>query len=158
MASLIIGAGALAYGSIKSHREKKKARREHNDARFAELERENATRIERLERPRCFCHEDGSHRQDCEIHGHNSHQDQEVHAVNDGEGVDTDPAPAYQDQRLESQITGPEIHGEGKLEEDVEKINEERRLRMKSGAFTNWRLRRKQKDSDRVEKDDAVVR
>ncbi|MCJ1251725.1 hypothetical protein MMC30_008962 [Trapelia coarctata] len=48
MASLILGLGALTYDKVKTSREKRRARKESNAARFAELEKENAERMARL--------------------------------------------------------------------------------------------------------------
>ncbi|MCJ1358998.1 MAG: hypothetical protein MMC33_008998 [Icmadophila ericetorum] len=49
MASLLIGAGVLAYDKVQSTRQKRKeAKMMHNQTRFDELERENRGRLERL--------------------------------------------------------------------------------------------------------------
>lgn len=49
MASLLIGAGVLAYDKVQSSRQKKKeAKMAHNQNRFEELERENRERVGRL--------------------------------------------------------------------------------------------------------------
>ncbi|KAI9760487.1 MAG: hypothetical protein M1835_000155 [Candelina submexicana] len=48
MASLLIAAGALTYDKIQTHRAQKIQKKEHNKARFAELQQENAKRVARL--------------------------------------------------------------------------------------------------------------
>ena len=49
MASLLIGAGVLAYDKVQTSRQKRKeAKMAHNQSRFEELERENRERVGRL--------------------------------------------------------------------------------------------------------------
>ena len=67
MASLIIGAGVLAYSQVKKKREAKKA---HNHARFTELERDNASRIAALQAKKCFCQQSDWTGGGCEHHGY----------------------------------------------------------------------------------------
>ena len=65
MASIIIGAGVLAYQTAQDKRKKKKA---HNDTRFSELERDNAARIANLQQTSCFCNR-SDWTGDCPMHG-----------------------------------------------------------------------------------------
>ena len=67
MASLIIGAGVLAYDRIKTAKEKKKA---HNNARFTELEKANAERISNLQQKSCFCQSSDWTGGGCPEHGY----------------------------------------------------------------------------------------
>ncbi|KAL9598094.1 MAG: hypothetical protein Q9219_004725 [cf. Caloplaca sp. 3 TL-2023] len=56
MASLIIASGALAYDRVQKSRAKRSAAKAHNLARFSELERENAARMQDLRAKKmCFC-------------------------------------------------------------------------------------------------------
>ncbi|KAL9104926.1 MAG: hypothetical protein Q9163_000171 [Psora crenata] len=70
MASLLLGAGALAYDQVQKSREKKKARLARNDARFTALERENADRIAHLQQNTCFCQRSDWRGGGCDVHGY----------------------------------------------------------------------------------------
>ncbi|KAL9130196.1 MAG: hypothetical protein Q9217_001541 [Psora testacea] len=70
MASLLLGAGALAYDQVQKSRAKRKARLAHNDARFSALERENANRIASLQQDTCFCQRSDWRGGGCEAHGY----------------------------------------------------------------------------------------
>ncbi|KAI9721232.1 MAG: hypothetical protein M1812_002393 [Candelaria pacifica] len=48
MASLIIAAGALTYDRIQTHRAQKAQKKEYNQARFAELQKDNEERVSKL--------------------------------------------------------------------------------------------------------------
>lgn len=54
MASLIFGAGVLAYDAAHKKIQKRRATKARHDARFSELEKDNAARIARL-RELCAC-------------------------------------------------------------------------------------------------------
>ncbi|MCJ1258172.1 hypothetical protein MMC24_006003 [Lignoscripta atroalba] len=56
MASLIFAAGALTYDKVKTTRAKRRARKESNQARFSELEKDNAERMSRFQQPQSQPH------------------------------------------------------------------------------------------------------
>ena len=88
MASLLILGGMSAYTSVKERREEKKAKKQaFNDARFAELEKENGERIRQLEDKgvaapalnekgeHCGCKEEFGEK--CEKHRDDQHESRE---------------------------------------------------------------------------------
>ena len=148
MASILVGATALAYTGVKKAREKRAARRAHNDARFAELERDNATRIAQLQSNTCFCQQSDWTGEGCEVHGY----------VPPAAERDRLAREREREQERNEEYSSPiDVGNNNATEEEDErrKINEERRLRMKSGAFTNWRLRRKGKGNNRKKGDEG---
>ena len=94
MASLIIGAGVLAYDGIKQAKQKKK---DYNSARFNELEKANAERIAGLQQNTCFCQRSDWTGDGCPGHAHGS----------DGTTRDTESAPRYStEESLPRDLTG----------------------------------------------------
>ncbi|MCJ1461441.1 hypothetical protein MMC07_000038 [Pseudocyphellaria aurata] len=55
MASLLFGAIALTYSTVAKSVRRRRAAKSERDARFAELEHDNAVRIARLRAERCDC-------------------------------------------------------------------------------------------------------
>ena len=97
MASLIIGAGVLAYDGIKQAKQKKK---DHNSARFSELEKANAERIAGLQRNSCFCQRSDWTGEGCPGHGHGG-------AGSDDPARDKESAPRYSSEgSLRRDLTG----------------------------------------------------
>jgi hypothetical protein len=70
MASLLIGVGVLSYDQIKKQKAKRAEKRAYNSARFSELERENARRIDALQNNSCFCQQSDWQGGACERHGY----------------------------------------------------------------------------------------
>jgi len=70
MAAIIFGAGALAYDQVQKTRQKKKDRRAHNDARFAQLEQDNSDRIAHIQSNTCFCQRSDWRGGGCLNHGY----------------------------------------------------------------------------------------
>ena len=70
MASILIGVGVLSYDQIKKQKQKRAAKKAHNTARFSELERENARRIDALQNNTCFCQQSDWQGGGCERHGY----------------------------------------------------------------------------------------
>lgn len=70
MASLLIGATVLSYDAIKKSNQKRRARKTHNNERYADLERSNAARIAHLQGNSCFCQQSDWQGGGCEVHGY----------------------------------------------------------------------------------------
>ncbi len=70
MASLLLTVGVLSYDQIKKQKAKRTAKKEHNSARFCELEAENARRIAGLQNNTCFCQTSDWRGGTCERHGY----------------------------------------------------------------------------------------
>lgn len=70
MASLLIGVGVLSYDQIKKQKAKRAEKKAYNSARFSELERENARRIDALQNNSCFCQQSDWQDGGCERHGY----------------------------------------------------------------------------------------
>ncbi|KAI9701262.1 MAG: hypothetical protein M1836_001932 [Candelina mexicana] len=109
MASLLIAAGALTYDKIQTHRAQKIQKKEHNKARFAELQQENAKRVARLPSSTSDPSNESDHR-DCIS----------------TEQAPIDP-PAYtslgEDDDDESRLSGVDGGGEGKIRKERQKHN-----------------------------------
>ena len=204
MASLLLTVGVLSYDQIKKQKAKRAAKKEHNNARFSELERENARRIDALRNNTCFCQQSDWQGGGCERHGYvpaagtpggpPGPEDAGPPAYGDGEAfaptrIESHPrgergeymdatmvdgaggdglagiwsnsqrGNGYQYRRgeedgfLAEQPAGDGPSGRRSApppmpEDEVRRINEERRKRMKTGSFANWRLRRKSAKSE----------
>ena len=174
MASLLFGAGVLAYDQIQKKRDRKKSKTQHNSTRFSELERENADRIAALQQNTCFCQRSDWRGGGCEVHGYVPPAAGARSGAGDGDGrgeVDVDGVngpgalsrpPEYTD------VTAAAEPGEGngqrgqnrglrtegwterppRMEDDeIEKINEERRKRMKArSGYKKWFGRKRSAD------------
>ena len=70
MASIFIGVGVLSYDQIKKQRQKRAAKKAHNTARFSELERENARRIDAFQNNTYFYQQSDWQGGGCERHGY----------------------------------------------------------------------------------------
>ena len=70
MASLLLTVGVLSYDQIKKQKAKRAAKKEHNTARYSELEAENARRITALQNNTCFCQTSDWRGGNCERHGY----------------------------------------------------------------------------------------
>ena len=157
MASLLLGAGALAYDQVQKSRAKKKARIAHNNARFSALERENANRIAHLQQNTCFCQRSDWKGGACEVHGYVPPASAGYDDDDDDERGNIPPSepPAYGDvaaphqeaqqrqgqgpdawsapsrQREIAQAESPTEGGSSRpppiKEEEIERINEKRR-------------------------------
>ena len=166
MASLIICAGALAYDQVQQKRARKKARRVHNEERFSELEKANSDRIAALQQNTCFCQRSDWQGGGCEVHGYVPPADAAIggdtrtasggnivegdvdRSIGQGE---RDQPPEYLDVVETAEEYGRDRRDRGLVtegwterppemdEEDIEKINEERRKRMKaSQGYKRW--------------------
>ena len=186
MASLLLGVGVLTYDQIKKQKAKRTAKKEHNSARFSELEAENARRIAALQENTCVCQTSDWRGGNCERHGYvpaagepggpplaregdappeyeerattvpRERQEHRDTAVRDNTSGSQQQRPygeiGYQYRRGEEDgalASIPYSSGgrRGELpsqEGDVARINGERRRRMKTGAFANWTLKRKE--------------
>ncbi|KAL9634876.1 MAG: hypothetical protein Q9164_003824 [Protoblastenia rupestris] len=151
MASLILGAGALAYDQVQKSRAKKKARVAHNSARFSALEQENADRIANLQQNICFCQRSDWRGGECEVHGYVPPAPG-MEGYNGSGYMPPSQPPGYDSvNRTERRVDGDgsggvvglrqggegearreerrRIHGGGMDEEEVARINEERRTK-----------------------------
>ena len=70
MASLLLTVGVLSYDQIKKQKAKRAVKKEHNTARYSELEAENARRITALQNNTCFCQTSDWRGGNCERHGY----------------------------------------------------------------------------------------
>ena len=133
MASLIIGAGVLAYDRVKTAKEKKKA---YNSERFSELEKVNAERIANLQRKTCFCQKSDWTGGGCPEHGHappySNAADQRLDTLQDRplssrrtSHNDSDEALAHSLSKAQTEgwTRAPAAMDRG----EIAKINEERR-------------------------------
>ena len=193
MASLLLTVGVLSYDQIKKQKAKRTAKKEHNSARFSELEAENARRIAGLQNNTCFCQTSDWRGGICERHGYVPAAGEPGGPPLGRAGDDRDAPPVYEkkvavpsrereehrDSTIRNNVSNtqqrpygeigyqyhrgeedgflaniPYSNGErrGELpasllpsqEDDVARINGERRRKMKAGGFANWRLKRKE--------------
>ena len=168
MASLIIGAGALAYEQVqKKKRARKEARVAYNEERFSELEKANADRIAALQQNTCFCQQSDWRGGGCEVHGYvppantvvsgdvgrteasqereSKRLDQEYRQTERNEppeylDVTENPGGAGREQRNRNLITEGWNGQRPKMDdEEIKRINDERRKRMKaSKGYERW--------------------
>ena len=202
MASLLLTVGVLSYDQIKKQKAKRALKKEHNSARFSELEADNARRITALQNHTCFCQTSDWRGGDCERHGYvpaaGENGGLALARKSEEDGGGDVPPPEYeervvgagaavpmreeqyrdstsalrnhgsnerqqQQQRPYGEIgyqyqrgeedgflagipysNGGRREGLPSQEGDVERINGERRRRMKVGGFANWGLKRKE--------------
>ncbi|KAL2038937.1 hypothetical protein N7G274_008277 [Stereocaulon virgatum] len=169
MASLLIGVGVLSYDQIKKQKAKRAEKKAYNSARFSELERENARRINALQKNSCFCQQSDWQGGACERHGY-------VPAAGTLGGArrweDVRP-PAYEEGEYTNASMGDRAGGSGRgrensgldgsagddavllnnkprapvsmPEDEVARINEERRKKG-AGGLKGWKLRWKAKE------------
>lgn len=142
MASLIIGAGYLAYDRVKQAKEKKKS---HNAERYAELEKENSARIANLQQNTCFCQRSDWSGGGCPQHGHQHSRNVENpprYSSENNARRETNQGSSEVESRQQTgvQTEGWERAPPAMDDDEIEKINRERRKKGKGyKKLFKWR-------------------
>ena len=118
MASLLLTVGVLSYDQIKKQKAKRAAKKEHNSARFSELEADNARRIAGLQTNTCFCQTSDWRGGNCETHGYVPAAGEPGGPPLARENEDGDAPPEYE-ERVAVPRRQREEHGDTTLRNNV---------------------------------------